>query len=357
MISLCMITRDEKKHISSCLNGVRDIVDEIIIVDTGSVDGTDAICRKFGAKVYHYDWQDDFAAARNFGIAKATGDWILWLDADEQLFIQDKDAFLVNISSSTATILSLAMTHYYGDYPIDENRAYYSCAARLFKNGLGLSFSGRIHENLVLGEHLISSSPLPDAYIQHYGYMNDAVTEKNKAMRNLSLLLLNESESPCAWNHYHIAAEYYRLEKFNQALNEVNTCILQFLAKAQMPPAICYKLKYDILIRTASLENAIEGLTLATTLYPDYVDLEFYRGVILLQNCRYQEAEASFRRCLDLGDTHSAYLTLAGVGSYFSLYYLGVCLENTGDKDGAYTLYNQALTLYPNFKEAREKLK
>src|SRR5207249_3515175 len=83
--SLCMIVKNEEQFLVDCLASMRDAVDEIIIVDTGSTDATVELAEAAGAKVFHYPWQDDFAAARNESISHATGKWILWMDADERL--------------------------------------------------------------------------------------------------------------------------------------------------------------------------------------------------------------------------------------------------------------------------------
>ncbi|MFG0216248.1 glycosyltransferase family 2 protein, partial [Brevibacillus porteri] len=80
-ISLCMIVKNEEECLHKCLDSVKDLVDEMIIVDTGSTDKTVEIGKSFGAVVHSYEWQDNFAEARNFGLEKATGDWILWMDA------------------------------------------------------------------------------------------------------------------------------------------------------------------------------------------------------------------------------------------------------------------------------------
>ena len=83
MISLCMIVKDEEQHLENCLNSIKELADEIIIVDTGSKDKTKEIAGKFTNKVYDFKWNDDFSEARNFSLSKATKDWILVLDADE----------------------------------------------------------------------------------------------------------------------------------------------------------------------------------------------------------------------------------------------------------------------------------
>lgn len=92
-ISLCMIVKNEEQHLSNCLNSVKDLVDEIIIVDTGSQDQTKEIAAGFSAKIYDFPWINDFSAARNFSFSKATKDYILWLDADDIIKPEDQEAF------------------------------------------------------------------------------------------------------------------------------------------------------------------------------------------------------------------------------------------------------------------------
>ena len=82
-ISLCMIVKDEEDVIARCLDSVKDLVDEIIIVDTGSTDRTKEIVSKYTDKIYDFEWVNDFSKARNFSFSKATKDYILWLDADD----------------------------------------------------------------------------------------------------------------------------------------------------------------------------------------------------------------------------------------------------------------------------------
>ncbi|MGD8447496.1 MAG: glycosyltransferase family 2 protein, partial [Desulfobacterales bacterium] len=84
-----MITRNEEQFLQRCLDSVQGIVDEIVVVDTGSVDRTIGIARSFCARIYHFEWTEDFSAARNFSLSKANGDWIFSLDADETISEQD----------------------------------------------------------------------------------------------------------------------------------------------------------------------------------------------------------------------------------------------------------------------------
>src|ERR1700742_692036 len=88
-----MIVRDEEEHLGRILSDLSSLCDEIIIVDTGSTDGTIAIAESFGAKVFHFDWVNDFAKARNFSLEQCTGEWIMWADADDRVVPEAQDAF------------------------------------------------------------------------------------------------------------------------------------------------------------------------------------------------------------------------------------------------------------------------
>lgn len=92
-ISLCMIVKDEEDTLGNCLESIADLVDEIIIVDTGSSDNTIQVAEKYTKKIYHFAWEDDFAKARNFAFSKASKDYVMWLDADDIILAQDRIKF------------------------------------------------------------------------------------------------------------------------------------------------------------------------------------------------------------------------------------------------------------------------
>ncbi|MEN2453310.1 glycosyltransferase family 2 protein, partial [Bacillus sp. JR_15] len=93
-ISLCMIVKNEEEVLADCLSSVQDIVDEMIIVDTGSTDRTKEIAHSFSAQVLDFEWVQHFAKARNFAFSRATKEYILWLDADDVLLEEDRQKFL-----------------------------------------------------------------------------------------------------------------------------------------------------------------------------------------------------------------------------------------------------------------------
>src|SRR3989344_6100650 len=120
-ISLCMITKSEERFLEQCLNSVKDIVDEIIIVDTGSTDKTKEIALSFGAKVHNFKWIDNFSAARNESIKHATKDWIFVLDADEKLDESAKEKIKEAIKKKGVDGFSLPQLNYTNKYTTHPN--------------------------------------------------------------------------------------------------------------------------------------------------------------------------------------------------------------------------------------------
>ncbi|WP_083930058.1 glycosyltransferase family 2 protein [Paenibacillus sanguinis] len=266
LLSLCMIVKDEADNLGRCLSSVRDAVDEIIIVDTGSTDNSISIAEAFGAKIFSYPWNGSFANARNFGLEKAKGDWILWMDADEEMEAGDANVLRLELHSRNENILLLQLKNYYGDEKPNPYQMYTVAHHRVFRNHLGFHFTNPIHEQLYLPEderRVIASgsglTTLPVS-IHHYGYMDQAVTGKQKHERNLSMLLEEKAkDSSSLWVDYHLASEYYRIGKYEQAFEHVNQAIAQFLHVRQLPPSLFYALKYAILIETKSFTVAAQN--------------------------------------------------------------------------------------------------
>lgn len=354
-LSLCMIVKDEEDHIGNCLNSVKGVVDEMIIVDTGSSDRTVEICKSFGAQVFDFPWNGSFSAARNYGLDRATGDWILWLDADEEL--DSSDVYkLRDILYCDDYLMSIHLINYYGDLP-DPNKTFDMAHTRLIRNHKGFKFINNIHEMLNVNEILTASDnsqPIKTVPIKvyHYGYLDAANENKKKFERNLGMLkdeLKQKDHSP--WIDYHVASEYYRVNQYAQAFDHVNRSIIGFLQQLKTPPSLLYRLKYSILIGSGSIDGAWPGIERAISLYPDYVDLHFYKGLILYIKESYTEALETFEHCLEMGEENLHHLTLKGVGSFQALYYKGCCLEKLGQIEAAAMSYamaaNRSRTFFP----------
>jgi glycosyltransferase involved in cell wall biosynthesis len=360
-LSLCMIVKNEEEFISKCLSSVKRVVDEIVIVDTGSSDRTVEICKSFGAQVYEFPWNHSFADARNFGLERATGDWILWMDADEEVDASNVSK-LRDILYSDEDILSIHLINYFGERP-EPDKTFEIVHTRLLRNHKGFKFSGKIHEMLNVEEVLtipedglnIKTVPIK---IHHYGYLDSVTKNKKKFKRNLTMLkedLKQKDHSP--WTHYHIAAEYYGQEEYSKAFDHVNESIKDFLMRLQTPPSLLYRLKYSILISTGSIDGAWPGIEKACILYPDYVDLHFYKGLILYLKDMFKEAMETFDHCLEMGEANLQHLTLKGVGSFQALHYKGCCLEKLGQIEEAARCYAMAASQSKTFVSPVEALR
>lgn len=155
-ISLCMIVKDEELTIARCLDCVKDIVDEIILVDTGSTDKTKDIAEKHSSTIYDFKWIDDFSAARNYAFSKATKDYILWLDADDVFLPGDIEKLKDLKSNLDPTVDSVTMKYNIG---IDEygNPASSYRRNRLVKRERNFVWKGFIHEYLEVYGNIINS--------------------------------------------------------------------------------------------------------------------------------------------------------------------------------------------------------
>jgi tetratricopeptide (TPR) repeat protein len=204
-ISLCMIVKNEEKHLLNCLLSAYGVVDEICIVDTGSTDRTVQIAERLATRVEHRPWRDDFAWARNEALALATGDWILHLDADEVLTPEARQAIpeLVRQSGYAGFLLPLDSV-----IPSGVSRSY---VLRLFRRSPQIYYTGRIHEQVGTtiskagGKVFAATCP-----IRHFGYTEDPMRATGKRTRNRDLLLkaiAEEPESP--WFHFYLAVEEY----------------------------------------------------------------------------------------------------------------------------------------------------
>lgn len=327
-----MIVKNEEEFIEQCLKSIHNLVDELIIINTGSTDQTVEICKKFNATIYSYQWNNHFADARNFGLSMATGEWILWLDADEELETSKIHLMIDIISKTDASMFFMPIINYYGDtLPVKKEQAHLYHQPRLFRNNLGVKFYNRIHESPEFPEQDDSTykSEILEVPIHHYGYIKEVTVKRNKSRRNLELLMEEyQKTNHSPWIEYHLASEFYRNKEYSIAFTYINESILSFLLKGLKPPAILYRLKYGILYETNSIDGAWQSIDKVLLLYPDYVDLHFIKGLILFHKKRYLEALDSFEKCLELGENHSEYLITKGSGSFDALYYKELCLSN-----------------------------
>jgi glycosyltransferase involved in cell wall biosynthesis/predicted Zn-dependent protease len=194
-LTVCLITKNEEQFLGQCLQSVRELADQIVVMDTGSTDWTTTIAARFGAEVYSCEWQDDFSAARNAALEHARGDWILFLDADEELLPESRNALLKEIRDPSAIAYRLPIVDKGRE---DEGRSF---VPRLFRNAPGLFYVGRVHEQIfssleVRRRQWGLENKLGTATLRHHGYTTEIVRDRQKIERNLRLLQRAIEELP-----------------------------------------------------------------------------------------------------------------------------------------------------------------
>lgn len=335
-LSLAMIVKNEARCLARCLRRASPIVDEIIIVDTGSTDGTAQIARDFNAKVFHFDWVDDFSAARNFSLEQAGGDWILVLDADEY----PSEALGAEIPAFIKNRPSIGRLRIVSDFRRHGHTLHsQSFVSRLFPRGI--RFQGRIHEQLV--------SPLPRVNLRgelwHDGYL-----EIQKTSRNIQLLLgelKGEPDNP--YLLYQLAIEYTSVDQSGDACR----CLEQAYARMNRSDLFAPNVVVDLLYAEMALKQWDTGarvLAESEKFLDDFPDFHLVRGLFYMNLIRSDPArhagqlpkiEQSFQRCLALGES-DRYKSVKGTGTFLANYNLGIFYHVFGNARGARTCFEAA---------------
>ena len=369
-LSLCMITKNEEQFLEQCLNSVKELVDEIIIVDTGSTDKTKEIASKFTDKIYDFQWCDDFSAARNESLKYATQDWILVLDADEVIskedyqkikeliqpeiqpeasaytliqrnYFQSEDNFGKSTNLNTRLNIKAAGQDEQGFilskediYPESQNTLGWLPAPiiRLFRNSKTSPayFSGVVHEDVsssISGQIINSSIP-----IHHFGKLN-SITWKKKWELYEKLAEKKVQQEKDYYAYFELGRQYLASKKIP-------------LAKEMFLKSLSLNSQYwlnwfnlgSIALIEKELDLAIKHLTQAKTLNPQAGAIYSNLGVAYIQKKNYQKAIENFTQAVKLNPQDaSAYKNL------------GLCLDSTGNKTQAYLAFKKAIELNPEF--------
>jgi glycosyltransferase involved in cell wall biosynthesis len=359
-LSVCMIVKNEERYLEGCLESIRSVADEIVVVDTGSNDSTMEIANRFGAKLFIYEWDCNFAAARNYALANATGEWILSIDADERL--QENQTILLRSMlknpQATAYTVLISGDHYLPTGVMHQINSY----PRLFRRLDGIMFEGKVHEQITPSVLRKNLKILPsNLTVNHLGYGNDLATVQFKAKRNLEILRKELIEDPS--NHYirfQVGNTLSVLEEYDLAEKELKLIIeSQSIAKSIV--ASTHNLLAEINIRKGVFDRAVSNALLSLTnagyqitarwyLSAAYIGLEKYENAIdpllgileiLRDNKSQRKDEIAFDIVLD---------------ETMVRYRLGVCYEYVHRYSEATEAYFQVLLNNQSNEEALHSL-
>ncbi|MBC7473589.1 MAG: glycosyltransferase [Candidatus Sericytochromatia bacterium] len=312
--SLCMIVKNESKNIARCLESVEGVVDEIIVVDTGSTDDTVEIAKKYGAKVFFYEWSNDFAVARNEAIKNATGDWILILDADEELSPESREiirAFLVKMDGDATYQIRIKNMNTYG------NVMYQNYMTRMFKNTNTTMFVGRIHETLISRSQAINISG-EDVFIIHHGYKDHEKSAEKITTRNIPLLeeILKKDDinnSYKSFVNFYIGASQLEIGNLEDSLKslrlaidqskEVGNANLNFIAFSY----IRLMSIYISLKKLEELEDIVKEAEKECPRLLSHYEFWYYKASIGLMKGDNVDALKNLKKCVDSYNDKSNY--------------------------------------------------
>lgn len=305
-LSLCMIARNEEAFIGGALESARDIVDEMIVVDTGSSDRTVEIAREYGAKVYFYEWRDNFADARNEALKHATGDWVLILDADERLPEDTKQNLRMLLIPTQGLHISylIHIRNYMDENDKSNTLGHYM--VRLFTRSANARFFGQVHEQVYPNgsEVVISESTF---YLEHLGYQNRAFADKKQEDRNLPLIQKaveeNRGKNPQLYSFYcYYLGSFYTEDMvlakkwYKESIESAGKSVLTHLPVTYAEALKAHYLSQDY---DAGLELAQKGLDTVPTL-ASYPNFWHYYGSLLMAVRRLDEAIVAFRKIEEL---------------------------------------------------------
>lgn len=294
LLSVCMIVKNEETVLERCLQSIHGIADEIIIVDTGSSDGTKNIAANYTGKIYDFEWVKNFAKARNYAASKATAEWILVIDADEYV---DRNSFKdfkrkLALYPPKHDINAVQIVNFTGE---NANLTALNRHTRLYRNNKQIEYHRPIHEILRHKEGECTLG-LVELQIYHSGYMKDTVEEKQKTERNLSILL--EQGKKTGIDYFYIGNEYNRLGEMKKAIQYYQTA---YKNRESVNADYITKLLVfliDALYREKRYDEALDIIKGCEEAYPNYVDYKYYKGLIFFTKKEYQKAKPIFEYIL-----------------------------------------------------------
>ncbi|ALB64548.1 glycosyl transferase, group 2 family protein [Cronobacter condimenti 1330] len=333
MISICMIVKNEAKHLAATLATVAAHFDDIVIVDTGSQDDTKAIARRFTDNVHDFAWVEDFAAARNASLQYARHDWVLVIDADEAIASVDMAALQALVAAHPEGVGRIERINY-----IDEGESVTTLrerVSRLFPKAR-YHYHGVIHEQITPREGAPAGERfLVPLTLDHIGYKKAVLQETDKIARNIRLLehaIRKQPDDPYLW---------FQLGKSHFLRRDYPAAIAAFRTALGYEPNVA--LEYvEELVETLGYALINQGDYAAAMAIIDYerwyssADFMFLKALILMNNGQLQAAVDTFLHC-----TRQPESSKTGVTSFKAWYNIGVILEISGMTPDAAACYQQ----------------
>lgn len=295
MIGVSMIVKNEENYIRECLESVKFVADEIVIVDTGSTDKTIEIAKEFTNRIYKFDWIDDFSAARNYALSKMLADWILYIDADERL-TENSRKDLRRYSELKGDYGLKILVKSYDSYSNTYNTIKYT---RFFKNNPNIHFEGKVHEqiepSLIRNKYQIVDSSVE---IIHLGYDITKEGKIAKAKRNLALLLNEYNQNKDPYYAFQLGQTYMVLGDDENALKYFELA-LNSKGLISEYKAFCYGHIANYELKKFKFGNALMNIKKALELDKTQPYLNLLASKIFIRVNKIDDAFLSIKRALE----------------------------------------------------------
>lgn len=331
-ISVCIIAKNEEKHIESCLSAIRQYPFEIIVADTGSSDKTKEIAGKYADKVLDFAWCNDFSAARNFSISHASNDYILILDCDEIITALDFSKLLEAIALHPEEVGTITMSDHYMSNQIDTTYQY--SLERFFPKKL-YHFESPVHEQITPKHKGLTyqSYPLP-IQVNHVGYSGTIEELRKKVERNNTLLFQELEQHPNnPYLYFQIGQSYNLIFDYENSYKYYQKALEYDVNPDDEWVSMMIIAYANALLHIGKEEEALqlEGVydTFATT-----ADFLCMMGRIYMANGQYMKAMMEFVKAV-----HCPVARENGTNSFICYYNMGLINEMMGDIPAALTHY------------------
>lgn len=332
MLSLCAIVKNEEENLHKCLNSAKNLVDEIVIVDTGSTDRTKEVALKYTDKIFDFDWCNDFSKARNFSLSKAANDWVMVLDADEEIKSFNLDDINKLCKTNNKVVGRLKRINEYED--IYGTKRYIERVNRLFNRNYFM-YEGSIHEQIVSKKKKGYNTVNTELTVDHIGYSKEVLNRTNKIHRNIELLKIAVQKNyKDPYLHYQLGKSYFMHKDYISAYKAFCTALplvdnFNYEYAQDLVESYGYTLINLQLFKEAMLLYKYEKC------YSSSPDFLFLLGVIEMNNSNFQKAVETFLKCTGFKEGK-----MEGITSFLPLYNIGVIFECLGFNEEAIKYYD-----------------
>jgi GT2 family glycosyltransferase/predicted Zn-dependent protease len=350
-VSLCMMVKNEEENLPACLVSVADLVDEVVIADTGSTDRTKEIAARFGAKVVDFPWCDSFSAARNESVRHATGQWVFWMDADDRLDPDNREKLRALFASLKAENAAYSMKCLCLP-DAETGMAIVVDHVRLFRNDPALRWEHRVHEQILPAlRRLGYDVRFSDVVVYHAGYQDRALRGR-KLQRDLRLLELERAElGDHPFTLFNLGSIYREQGRHAEAL----TLLRRSLELSHPTDSIVRKL-YALIVSChqalGQKDQALRAFQEGRQLYPDDAELLFNEAMLRQDQKDLDGAAACLRRLLEPAPANHFASVDAGLRGYKTRHNLGNIYREQGKLTEAEGEWRAVVAERPDFLPA-----